>query len=50
MKRKLIAIRLDPEQIKALDKMSQQEDRPMSWLIRKAIDQFLKLPKSRKRG
>jgi len=43
-----MAIRLDPEQIKALNKMSQQEDRPISWLIRKAIDEFLKLPKSKK--
>jgi predicted transcriptional regulator len=48
MSRKLVAIRVDLEQIKALNKMSRQEDRPMSWLIRKAIDEFLKLPKSRK--
>jgi len=48
MRRKLVAIRLDPEQIRALERMGQQEDRPVSWLIRKAIDEFLKLPKNRK--
>jgi len=48
MRRKLVAIRLDAEQVKALDKMSQREDRPVSWLIRKAIDEFLRVSKNRK--
>jgi hypothetical protein len=42
MKRTLTAVRLDPEQLKALEKLGQKEDRPVSWLIRKAIDEFLK--------
>lgn len=49
VKRKLIAVRLDPEQIEALNRMSQQLDRPVSWLIRKAINEFLKLPKRGKK-
>ena len=47
MKRTLTAVRLNPEQIKALEKLSQKEDRPVSWLIRKAIDEFLKRGKKR---
>ena len=47
MKRTLMAVRLDPEQIKALEKLSQKEDRPVSWLIRKAVDEFLKRGKKR---
>ena len=46
MRRKLTAIRLDPGQVRALEKMGKQEDRPVSWLIRRAIDQFLKRAKS----
>jgi len=42
-----MAVRLEPEQIKALEKLSQKEDRPVSWLIRKAVDEFLKRGKKR---
>jgi len=45
MRKKLTAIRLKPEQIKKLDKIARREDLPVSWLIRKAIDEFLKRKK-----
>jgi predicted transcriptional regulator len=42
MRKKLTAIRLKPEQIQKLDKIARREDVPVSWLIRRAIDEFLK--------
>jgi predicted transcriptional regulator len=45
MRKKLTAIRLKPEQIRKLDKIARREDVPVSWLIRKAIDEFLKRKK-----
>jgi len=45
MRKKLTAIRLKPEQIDKLGKIAVREDVPVSWLIRKAIDEFLKRKK-----
>ena len=45
MRKKLTAIRLKPEQVEKLEKIALREDVPMSWLIRKAIDEFLKRQK-----
>jgi predicted transcriptional regulator len=45
MRKKLTAIRLKPEQVKKLEKIAVREDLPVSWLIRKAIDEFLKRKK-----
>jgi predicted transcriptional regulator len=45
MRKKLTAVRLKPEQIKKLEKIAVREDVPVSWLIRKAIDEFLKRKK-----
>jgi len=42
VRKTLTAIRLKPDQIKKLDKIARREDLPVSWLIRKAIDEFLK--------
>ena len=42
VRKKLIAVRLKPEQLKKLEKIATREDLPVSWLIRKAIDEFLK--------
>jgi predicted transcriptional regulator len=42
MRKKLTAIRLKPEQLQKLQKIAVREDVPVSWLIRKAIDEFLK--------
>jgi predicted transcriptional regulator len=47
--RKLTAVRLDPQQLKALEKVGKREDRSVSWLIRKAIDEFLKHAQSGKK-
>ena len=41
MRKKLTAIRLKPEQLQKLGKIAVREDLPVSWLIRKAIDEFL---------
>jgi predicted transcriptional regulator len=45
MRKKLTAIRLRPEQLQKLAKIAVREDVPVSWLIRKAIDEFLKRKK-----
>jgi predicted transcriptional regulator len=45
MVKKLTAVRLKPEQLKRLGKIAVREDVPVSWLIRKAIDEFLKRKK-----
>jgi len=45
MRKTLTAIRLKPEQVKKLQKIAVREDVPVSWLIRKAIDEFLKRKK-----
>jgi predicted transcriptional regulator len=45
VKKKLTAVRLKPEQLEKLGKISVREDLPVSWLIRKAIDEFLKRQK-----
>lgn len=38
----LTAVRLKPAQIERLKRIAIREDVPVSWLIRKAIDEFLK--------
>jgi predicted transcriptional regulator len=45
VRKKLTAIRLKPEQLRKLAKIAVREDVPVSWLIRKAIDEFLKRKK-----
>jgi Ribbon-helix-helix protein, copG family len=42
VRKTLTAIRLKPEQIKNLQKIAVREDVSVSWLIRRAIDEFLK--------
>lgn len=39
--RKPTSIRLTEEQAQALDEIGEREDRDRSWLIRKAIDEFI---------
>ncbi|MGI5223605.1 ribbon-helix-helix domain-containing protein [Actinoallomurus sp. CA-142502] len=35
------SVRLTPEQEKALEEIGEREDRSQSWLIRRAIDEFI---------
>jgi len=42
MAKKLTAVRLKPEQLKKLERIAVREDLPISWLIRRAIDEYLK--------
>jgi predicted transcriptional regulator len=42
MAKKLTAVRLKPEQLQKLEKIAVREDLPVSWLIRRAIDEYLK--------
>jgi predicted transcriptional regulator len=42
VRKTLTSIRLKPEQMKKLEKIALKEDLPVSWLIRRAIDEFLK--------
>jgi predicted transcriptional regulator len=45
MRKKLTAVRLKPEQLRKLAKIAVREDVAVSWLIRRAIDEFLKRKK-----
>jgi predicted transcriptional regulator len=45
MRKKLTATRLKPEQVEKLERIARREDVPVSWLIRRAIDEFLKRKK-----
>jgi predicted transcriptional regulator len=42
MENKLVALRISTGQVKALKKIALRDDRSISWLIRKAIEEFLK--------
>jgi predicted DNA-binding protein len=42
MRRVLTSIRLNPQQMESLVKISQRDRRTTAWLIREAVDQFLK--------
>ena len=42
---KLTAIRLDPKQLAELERIAKREDRQISYLIRKAIDEFIRKDK-----
>lgn len=41
------AIRLEPKQLAELEKIAKREDRAVSYIIRKAIDEYIKREKSR---
>jgi predicted transcriptional regulator len=45
VRKKLTAVRLKTEQVEKLEKIAVREDLPVSWLIRRAIDEFLKRQK-----
>lgn len=45
MTKRLLSVRLKPEQLNKLGEIAVREDVPVSWLIRKAIDEFLKRKK-----
>jgi predicted transcriptional regulator len=40
-KDKMSAIRLESDQYKRLQELGELQDRPVSWLIRKAVEEFL---------
>lgn len=48
MAKTLTAIRLEPKRIAELEKIAKREDRAVSYLIRKAIDEYLARHKKRK--
>jgi hypothetical protein len=45
MQKRLVALRISTVQRDALRKLALRQDRSISWLIRKAIDEFLKKKK-----
>jgi predicted transcriptional regulator len=45
MENKLVALRISTTQLQMLKKMALRDDRSISWLIRKAIEEFLKKKK-----
>ena len=47
MAKTLTAIRLEPKQLAELEKIAKREDRAVSYLIRKAIDEYIKREKNR---
>jgi predicted transcriptional regulator len=42
---KLTAIRLDPKQLADLERIAKREDRAVSYIIRKAIDEYIRKDK-----
>ena len=48
MAKTLTAIRLEPKRIAELEKIAKREDRAVSYLIRKAIDEYVARHKKRK--
>ena len=42
------ALRLERSQYERLQKMGEEQDRPVSWLIRKAVEEFLEKQGSKK--
>lgn len=47
MAKTLTAVRLEPKQLAELEKIAKREDRTVAYLIRRAIDQYIKREKSR---
>ena len=45
MVKKLIALRLEPKQIQALERIAKRDDRAVSYVIRKAIDDYIRREK-----
>jgi len=45
MKLILTAVRLEARQLRKLEKIAKREDRSVSYLIRKAVDQFIQTRK-----
>jgi predicted transcriptional regulator len=45
MQKRLVALRISTVQRDALRKLARRQDRSISWLIRKSIDEFLKKTK-----
>jgi predicted transcriptional regulator len=41
MARKHSSVRLDPKDLKELEKIAKAEDRNVAWLIRKAVSEFV---------
>jgi predicted transcriptional regulator len=46
MARTLTAIRLDPKQLRELERIAKRDDRAVSYVIRKAIDEYIRKDKS----
>jgi len=49
MRKKLTAVRLKPEQLKELEKMAKEQDLSVSWLIRRAVAEYLERQKGKSR-
>jgi len=47
MAKTLTAVRLEPKQLAELEKIAKREDRTIAYLIRKAVDEYIKREKSR---
>jgi predicted transcriptional regulator len=45
MPKKLTTIRLDPKQLAALERIAKRDDRQISYLIRRAIDAYIRKDK-----
>ena len=42
MAKTLTAVRLEPKQLTALEKIAKRQDRPIAYVIRKAIDEYVR--------
>jgi predicted transcriptional regulator len=41
MAQKLVAVRMDTKAVKALEQIGKELDRKVSWLVRKAVDEYV---------
>jgi len=42
MAKTLTAVRLEPKQLAELEKIAKRQDRPIAYIIRKAIDEYVR--------
>jgi predicted DNA-binding protein len=45
MAKTLTAVRLEPKQLAKLEKIAKRQDRPIAYIIRKAIDEYIRKAK-----
>ena len=50
MKETIVSTRIEPKLLKQLEKIGERDDRTVSYLVRKAVEEFLERQSKQKRG